>query len=325
MSQPLELPIVLSEEACAGRTYIVTGANTGLGYEAAKHLVAFNSTKVIIAVRNVKSGEEAKARIEESTGKTGIAEVWELDLASYASTKAFAKRALGLERIDALIENAGVGIGRESVSEGHLTTFTVNIYSTFLLAVLLLPKMSEDAKRLGIQPHIAIVTSTMGFQFEQGWTAIKDTPNPIAAVASNETFDSITLYTASKLFEMLALRHLAPLIPFSRTGVVVNLICPGLCKTDLGRHGPQEFKDNLKQMHESWGRTAEQGSRTLLFGAVAGPDSHGKLTADGEIRDESFTPSWIAGDETKDGRKKVWDDVAAQLEIAEPGCLAKIL
>jgi NAD(P)-dependent dehydrogenase (short-subunit alcohol dehydrogenase family) len=193
MSQALELPIVLSEEACAGRTYIVTGANTGLGYEAAKHLVAFNSTKVIIAVRNVKSGEEAKARIEESTGKTGIAEVWELDLASYASTKAFAKRALGLERIDALIENAGVGIGRESVSEGQLTTFTVNIYSTFLLAVLLLPKMSEDAKRLGIQPHIAIVTSTMGFQFEQGWAAIKDTPNPIAAVASNETFDSITL------------------------------------------------------------------------------------------------------------------------------------
>lgn len=85
---------------------------------------------------------------------------------------------------------------------------------------------------------------------------------------------------------MLALRHLAPLVPFSRTGVVVNLVCPGLCKTDLGRNGPQEFKDNLAKMHEAFGRTSEQGSRTLLFGAVAGPDSHGKLTADGEIRDE---------------------------------------
>lgn len=325
MSQPLDLPILLSEEACAGRVYIVTGSNTGIGYEAAKHLVAFNSAKVIIAVRNVKSGEEAKARIEESTGKTGIAEVWELDLASYASTKVFAKRALALERIDALIQNAGVGIGRESQSEGHPTTYTVNIYSTFLLAVLLLPKMSEDAKRLGTQPHISIVTSTMGFQFEQAWAAIKDTPNPIAVTANNEAFDSIALYTASKLFEMFALRHLASLVPLSRTGVVLNLICPGLCKTDLGRHGPQEFKDNLKKMHEDWGRTAEQGSRTLLFGADAGPESHGKLTADGEIRDESFTPAWIGGEEGADGRKKVWDDVAAQLEIAQPGCLAKFL
>lgn len=193
MAQPLDLPIVLSEEACAGKVYIVTGANGGLGFEAAKHLVNFNSAKVIIAVRNVKSGEDAKSKIEQSTGKTGIAEVWELDLASYASTKAFAQRALGLDRIDALIENAGIGIGRESMSEGHPTTFTVNIYSTFLLAVLLLPKMSADAKRLGSQPHIAIVTSTMGFQFEAAWNAFKDTPNPLAAVANNEDFDSVTL------------------------------------------------------------------------------------------------------------------------------------
>lgn len=39
----------------------------------------------------------------------------------------------------------------------------------------------------------------------------------------------------------------------------------------------------------------------------------------------SYTPAWIGGEEAKDGRRKIWDDVAAQLEKAEPGCLAKIL
>ena len=92
-------------------------------------------------------------------------------------------------------------------------------------------------------------------------------------------------YPTSKLFEILAVRHLAPLIPVSKTGIVVNLVNPGLCKTELARNAPPEFRAQLSQMHSQFGRTAEQGSRTLLHGAVAGEASHGRYLDACEIKE----------------------------------------
>jgi len=73
----------------------------------------------------------------------------------------------------------------------------------------------------------------------------------------------------------MAVRHLANLIPLPRTGVVVNLVCPGLCKTDLSRNAPPALRENIAVRHTQFGRTAEDGSRTLLHAAVAGKESHG--------------------------------------------------
>lgn len=130
-----------------------------------------------MAVRNVSAGEEAKADIETATGKSGVAEVWALDLASYDSVKAFAKRAVSeLERIDALIENAGVAAFERTMAEGHLLNITVNVLSTLLLAVLLLPKMSEDATKFGIVPHIVLVSSRVGFDVDGEWNVVKGDP-----------------------------------------------------------------------------------------------------------------------------------------------------
>lgn len=175
-TQPHKLPLAVSKESCSGCTYIVTGANTGLGFEATKHLVALGSTKVIMAVRNLSLGEEAKAKIEESTGVANIAEVWELDLASYVSVKEFAKKAADLDRIDALIENAGLAMSQGIFAEGHLLAVTVNVISTFLLAVLLLPKLKESAQKFNTEPHLSIVGSEVGFDAEEEWQSIKDDP-----------------------------------------------------------------------------------------------------------------------------------------------------
>ena len=74
------------------------------------------------------------------------------------------------------------------------------------------------------------------------------------------------------------MRHLArELLPVDKTGVVINLVCPGLCVTSLSRNAPADFVARLKQLQEVMGRTAEDGSRTLLHGVVAGVESHGKL------------------------------------------------
>lgn len=92
---------------CTGKTIIVTGANSGLGKEAARHYVRLNAEKVIIACRSREKGEAAKRDIETSTKRSGAIEVWELDLQSYDSVKDFAKRTLGLKRVDVVVENAG--------------------------------------------------------------------------------------------------------------------------------------------------------------------------------------------------------------------------
>jgi NAD(P)-dependent dehydrogenase (short-subunit alcohol dehydrogenase family) len=79
----------------------------------------------------------------------------------------------------------------------------------------------------------------------------------------------------TKLLEIMTVRYLAALIPVSRTGVVLNLVCPGFCKTSLSRNAPPAFREEMAKRHAQYGRTAEDGSRTLLYGAVAGKESHG--------------------------------------------------
>lgn len=113
-----------------GRTVIVTGANVGLGLEAARHFCRLGAAKVILAVRNTAAGEIAIESIEKSTDRRGICEVWELDLASYTSVQAFAAQASRqLSRIDILVANAGIATTQYTVAEGHERSLTVNVIS----------------------------------------------------------------------------------------------------------------------------------------------------------------------------------------------------
>ena len=155
-------PLPLIPKSFATETIIITGANTGLGLETARHCVRLGASRVILAVRSLARGEAAKADIESTTKRPGVAEVWLLDLASYDSIKAFAERASReLKRIDKVIENAGLALDRWTVAEGSETTITVNVIGAFLLAMLLLPKMSESGKVTGTTPTLTILTSDL--------------------------------------------------------------------------------------------------------------------------------------------------------------------
>jgi hypothetical protein len=94
---------------CTGRNYIVTGSNISLGLETARHLVRASACTVILACRNIATGETAKTDIERTTGCRNVVQVSHLELSSFASVKAFAVKASNeLDRIDGLIEIAGV-------------------------------------------------------------------------------------------------------------------------------------------------------------------------------------------------------------------------
>lgn len=149
-----KLPI--PTKSFTGQTVIVTGSNTGMGLEAARHLVRLNAARVILAVRSTTKGEAAAALIrssfpdKSSEDLKSVVQVWPLDLASYASVKAFAARAAAeLDRLDVVINNAGMYVYKSgfALAEGDEATITVNVVSTLLLGLLLLPKLRETSVR----------------------------------------------------------------------------------------------------------------------------------------------------------------------------------
>ena len=153
----------------SGQTVIVTGSNTGLGLEAARHFTRLDAGKVILAVRTQSKGEAAKESIEKSTNRKGVVEVWYLDLGSYESVKEFANKAEKLDRLDILVENAGIARRYWSVLEDNEATITTNVVSTFLLGILLLPKMRETGQKFNIAPHLSITCSEV-----HSWSPFKE-------------------------------------------------------------------------------------------------------------------------------------------------------
>ncbi|KAJ5225752.1 hypothetical protein N7468_006977 [Penicillium chermesinum] len=316
-TQVTELPLVISSELCAGRNFIVTGTNVGLGLEAARHLVGVGAKKVILAVRNLEAGEAARADIDASTGTTGVAEVWHLDLSQRSSVQSFAAKAIEtIDRIDAVIENAGVAAAGTKDHEGQLLTVTVNVVNTFLLLLLLLPKLRADAKTFGYKPRVSVVSSDSAEFIKDYWPLIAD--DPIAKMHADPDI-GMKSYPTSKLLEALGVRHLATLLPVESGGVIINAVNPGACMTTLSRNASEGFKEQLKELWARCGRTAECGSRTLLAGAVAGDDSHGAYMSDCVVKHDFA--EW-AGD---GANEKAWNSIAKEIEKVQPGVVAKAL
>lgn len=142
----------------------VTGSNTGLGLEAAQHLSRLNATLIILAVRNQSKGEAAKKTSLESTHRPeNSIEVWDLDMQSYDSIKAFYTRASTLSRLDAVLKNSGIMTRYFKIVEWYESTVTTNVIGTFLLALGLLPKLKQTAAEFNVQPRLSIVTSNLHF------------------------------------------------------------------------------------------------------------------------------------------------------------------
>lgn len=191
-----------------GQTVIVTGANVGLGFEAARLIVRLGAAKVILAVRSVGKGEEAKKSIEESEKKSGVVDVWQLDLSSYASVEEFAARVnKELPRLDVILENAGIATHKFNLAEGNEATITTNVISTYLLALLVLPQLKETAAKFNKQTYLTIVSSEVHFLTTlQYITREKDDASIIEAL--NRGANMADRYNASKLLEVFASRYL---------------------------------------------------------------------------------------------------------------------
>ena len=143
----------------SGQTIIVTGANRGIGYEAIRHLLRLNAATVVLAVRSVTRGNEAAAALHSATGRSGVVKVYELDMASQESVKKFAAQMEALDRLDAVLLNAGIYTQDFEIVDGYESTLTTNVINTFLLAMLLVPVLRKSSQSWNIVPRISIVAS----------------------------------------------------------------------------------------------------------------------------------------------------------------------
>ncbi|KAK9489384.1 hypothetical protein V1508DRAFT_61248 [Lipomyces doorenjongii] len=117
---------------------------------------------------------------------------------------------------------------------------------------------------------------------------------------------------------------MATKLPVSGSGVVINLLDPGLCKTELIPNLGPVYKSAVKLLRFFLARTSEEGSRNLLHAAMSGEESRGKYLSQCDIKEHWFAP-FVTNWKGQNMQEKVWTQLQAGLETIEAGCVTKAL
>jgi retinol dehydrogenase 12 len=247
------------------RTFLVTGANTGIGRVTAETL-ARRGGKVFLACR---SAEKTQPVIDGILRAGGAAEFLALDLGSLASVRAAAAAFLARdEPLHVLVNNAGLAGSRGTTQDGFELLFGTNHLGPFLLTTLLLPRLRESAvaSEAGGGPgggaRIVNVSSKAHYQAEGiDWEALRK---------PTRTITSLDEYEVSKLCNVLFTRELSR--GKAGTGVRSYALHPGVIASDIWRKVPWPIRPlMLRGM-----KTVVEGAQTSLHcatsPAVAGQD-----------------------------------------------------
>lgn len=217
------------------KTVIITGGNTGLGYECAKEIAGNNKGDwhIILACRNPDKAAISVKKLVAETGNKQI-EAMELDLASLASVRSFAKdfAARMLPPLHALVCNAGLYVtsGTTYTKDGFETTFGVNHLGHFLLVNLLLKDLESPARIVFItsDAHDPAKNTGMSPPVFQDAELLAH-PQPDEKNASSRTIGT-TRYTTSKLCNILCAYELSRRLESEQNSpeITVNAFNPGL-------------------------------------------------------------------------------------------------
>jgi NAD(P)-dependent dehydrogenase (short-subunit alcohol dehydrogenase family) len=207
-----------------GRIAVITGANTGLGFETATALAA-RGAHVVMAVRNLEKGKQAAARITEATPGAEV-ELQELDLSSLESVgSAAAELRSAHDRIDLLINNAGVMYTPKSTTkDGFEMQFGTNHLGHFALTGLLLDRL------LPVEGSRVVTVSSLGHRIR-------------AAIHFDDlqwerSYSRVGAYGQAKLANLLFTYELQRRLAAGNTTVAVAAH-PGGSKTELTRNMPR--------------------------------------------------------------------------------------
>ncbi|KAJ6061513.1 uncharacterized protein N7446_005633 [Penicillium canescens] len=298
--------IPIPQTSFAGQTIIVTGSNTGLGYEAVRHFVRLDAGQVILAA---------------SSGRKNVIEVWQLEMDKYDSIKAFASRCNSLDRLDVVVENAGILSNTYEESEGTEISIKVNVIGTFLLALNLFPILRRSQARTGQISRLVITSSFVHYNAkfrERHEDSIFD------ALSNKKKSNMNDRYNVSKLLEVMLVRSIAAAMkdsPHAAEPIILNNVHPGLCESELDKDVKGLASYLLAFAKALVARTTEVGGRTLVHSAAAGDESHGQYMSECRVREPSAFVRSKQGAETQE---RVHKELMAILENIQPGITRNI-
>ena len=225
----------------AGRTVIVTGANSGLGLVTARELARVGA-KTILAVRNKAKGDDAAASM------TGDVEVRSLDLQDLASVRAFAD---DIDSVDVLVNNAGImAVPYAQTVDGFESQIGTNHLGHFALTNLLLPKITERVVTVSSQMHLF------------GWISLKDLN------WKSRPYSAWLAYGQSKLANLLFTSELQRRLDAAGSRIKAHSAHPGYSATNLQGHTGNQLGTPLMSFGNKLATDADFGARQTLY-AVA--------------------------------------------------------
>ena len=262
--------------ALKGKVIVVTGANSGLGFEASRGF-ASRGARVIMACRNAAKAQGAWQKILVEHPGTSV-EVIALDLASLASVRQFAKDlAQRTDRLDVLCNNAGVmALPRRETADGFEMQFGTNHLGHFALAALLLPLLLAT-------PDSRVVTQSSGAH-RMGRIDFDD-------LHGKRKYGKWAAYGQSKLANLLFAYELDRRLSNKRAKTISVACHPGYAATELQAAGPKMEGSSFMERLMALGNTllaqdAATGALPTLYAATApdvqggdyiGPDGIGEL------------------------------------------------
>jgi NAD(P)-dependent dehydrogenase (short-subunit alcohol dehydrogenase family) len=282
-----------------GKTVVITGANTGIGKETAVGLAEMGAT-VVLACRNRAKATAAAHEIRTRSGNDDVHLV-DLDLADLESVASCAKEILdSYERIDVLINNAGLELKRRSTTkQGFETTFGVNHLGHFLLTDLLLERLRAS------KPARIVNLSSVGHNFARNGLRWDDLQYETSRYTANGA------YCESKLANILFTRELARRLPPSE--VTANACHPGAVRSEFA---------SSDDMGKLYGAFMKAGSPFLLS-SRSGARTSIHLASSPEL--EGKTGGYYVRRKLRQGSKQSRDtDAAARLWTVSEELLASV-
>ncbi|KAK7991018.1 Protein dhs-3 [Apiospora arundinis] len=327
----LWLALPIPTHSFAGQTIIITGANTGLGLEAARYFVRLDAAKVILGVRSQAKGQQAVEDIKNSPTAGGVRlpntalEVWEVDLASAKSVEAFAARArTELDRLDVVVCNAGVyAFGGFELVDGNERTITVNVVNTFLMAMLLLPMLRDTATKYNKEPVLTFTGSFIHFLTSFPERSGGKDRRILRDLADEKQARMQDRYRVSKMIQLLLVRELAnALSASSKPGkIITSTVNPGFVNTGLMNEAPARMQVVVAGLKRMTARTPEEGARTMVHAAAGGMDTHGQYLSECKVSEPS---AFVRSEEGIEVGKQLWEELGTILEEKHPTVMRNI-
>ena len=265
------------------KTAVVTGGNSGIGFETAREL-ARRGWRVII------TGQDA-AKLRAAAEAIGpAASVRVADFASFAEVRGLGAALNSEPRIDVLVNNVGVALSRQRQSrDGNDMMLQVNHLSSFLLTSLLLDKLKASAPARIVNVSSRMHRNARDFGFDDFQFA--------------RSYGVAKAYSRTKLYNVLFTRELARRLAGS--GVTANALHPGMIQTDIGKGGDLRgiagFLWPLLQRLS--GRPIGEASRMPVYLATA-PELEG-VTGKYFTTGRAAEPSALAQDDA--AAKRLWE------------------